>query len=302
MSFGPSPSDLKVLWDFARPHTIIGSVLAVLSFYGIAAHESGAQDLFLLLITLGASLAVNVYVVGINQMSDVEIDRVNKPGLPLPSGRISASDAARVVAISAVLALGLAAAGGRWLFGTIACVFVMGTLYSLPPARLKRFPVFAAVFIVLARGVIGNLGLWLTFAVALSGVAYVPGHLIAFVGFMIGFMTAISLMKDVPDVEGDARHDVRTFSVRAGPGRMLAICVSILSVFYAGMILLGLVGAPGLHGGWTVSAHVALLGALQLFAKRVDAKDRVSVAQFYRRVWGLYYLEFGVYVLGCLAA
>lgn len=297
-----SASDLKVLWDFSRPHTVIGSVLAVTSFYLVAAHEAGRSDASLYLVTLIAALAVNLYIVGLNQLTDVEIDRVNKPHLPLPSGRISAHDASRVVAVAGVLALGCSAAGGRWLLGTIATVFVMGTLYSLPPARLKRFPMVAALFIVLARGVIGNFGLWLTFAAALSGQPYLPRHLVAFVGFMVGFMTVISLLKDAPDVEGDEKNDIRTFSVRAGPERVVAVAVSILSVFYVGMILLGMLGAPGLDGVRTALAHGILLAALHYSARQVDPRDRASVTGFYRRVWVLYYLEFGAYLMGCLGS
>ncbi|KAJ0514853.1 putative homogentisate phytyltransferase [Helianthus annuus] len=36
---------------------------------------------------IGGCLA-NLYVVGINQLSDIEIDKVNKPYLPLPSGEL----------------------------------------------------------------------------------------------------------------------------------------------------------------------------------------------------------------------
>lgn len=298
----PSWADLRVLWDFSRPHTVIGSILAVTTFYWVACHESGRSDPVLFVVTLLAALAVNLYIVGVNQLSDVEIDRINKPQLPLPSGRLSGGDATKVVAIAGIVALGLSTAGGWWLIGTIWTVFLMGSLYSLEPARLKRFPVVAALFIVVARGVIGNFGLWLTFATALRGEAYIPGHLLAFVGFMVGFMTVISLLKDVPDIEGDARHEVRTFSVRAGPEKVMSTAVRVLSGFYLGMILLGLLGAPGLHGGRTAFVHGLLLLGLQALSGRVDTSDRGSIARFYQQVWGLYYLEFGAYLFACLSS
>src|SRR5215218_2918082 len=75
-----------VLWRFARPHTIIGTTLSVLALYTIAAVEyaGGALDaeLFDLFWTLVAAWCVNVFIVGINQLEDVEIDRINKPFLP----------------------------------------------------------------------------------------------------------------------------------------------------------------------------------------------------------------------------
>ena len=300
MRYLPTAEDMRTLWAFARPHTIVGSILAVGTFYLVAAHEAGRSDPTLLAITLGAALAVNLYIVGLNQLTDVDIDRVNKPGLPLPSGRLSATDASRVVAVAGVLAVGLAAAGGRWLLFTILTVAVVGTLYSLPPMRLKRFPTAAALCIVGSRGVVGNFGLWLTFQVGLTGVFRVPAHVVAFVGFMIGFMTVISLLKDVPDIEGDAEHAIRTYSVRMGARRVTRLAVSILSAFYLGMIVLGWLDGPGLHGGWTVSSHAVLWGALGYAANRCDPEDRASVARCYLRVWNLYYLEFAAYLLACL--
>ena len=42
-----------------------------------------------LLQALVAALLMNVCIVGINQLYDVDIDRVNKPYLPLASGELS---------------------------------------------------------------------------------------------------------------------------------------------------------------------------------------------------------------------
>ena len=38
------------------------------------------------LTAVSPALLANVYIVGLNQLSDIEIDRVNKPELPLASG------------------------------------------------------------------------------------------------------------------------------------------------------------------------------------------------------------------------
>ena len=43
----------------------------------------------LVLYALVPSLLINIYIVGLNQLHDVEIDRVNKPYLPLASGDLS---------------------------------------------------------------------------------------------------------------------------------------------------------------------------------------------------------------------
>ena len=48
----------------------------------------------LLALALLAGAAVNIYIVGLNQCEDVEIDRINKPKRPLTSGRMTIAPAA----------------------------------------------------------------------------------------------------------------------------------------------------------------------------------------------------------------
>jgi len=86
----PAVRPLGALWRFSRPHTIIGTTVSIVALYLIAVDtlpgltlDGGLFDLFW---TLVAGLAVNVYIVGINQLEDVEIDRINKP---FPPGEIT---------------------------------------------------------------------------------------------------------------------------------------------------------------------------------------------------------------------
>ena len=94
-----------VLWRFSRPHTIIGTAVSVAGLFAIAVDALGGVDAgtaaFHLFWTLVAGLAVNVFIVGINQITDVEIDRVNKPGLPIAAGDLSLERAWRIVAVAA---------------------------------------------------------------------------------------------------------------------------------------------------------------------------------------------------------
>ena len=51
-----------------------------------------------LLQALGPALLMNICIVGLNQLYDVEIDRVNKPYLPLASGKLSEQQGRWIVA------------------------------------------------------------------------------------------------------------------------------------------------------------------------------------------------------------
>ena len=152
---------LAVLWRFSRPHTMIGSALCIpaLSLYAVppgAPVLSGALA-GAVLFALVPSLLINIYVVGLNQLYDVEIDKVNKPNLPLASGEMTMASGNVVVGASLVVGLLLGWSSARWSSAALRLTLVgsalLGTIYSLPPFRLKarRRPPPAARRLALAR-------------------------------------------------------------------------------------------------------------------------------------------------------
>src|SRR4051812_6538320 len=86
---------LKVFWNFCRPHTIIGTSLQVLTAYFLVTCSLTwfLGNLRFLFFVWMSSVAVNIYVVGLNQIFDEKIDKINKPFLPLASGELSKSTA-----------------------------------------------------------------------------------------------------------------------------------------------------------------------------------------------------------------
>ena len=120
---------------------------------------------------------MNLYITGLNQITDVEIDKVNKPNLPIPAGHLSPKRATIVVITSLILSLGIGIAhpaSSNGLNTALWASMILGTMYSLPPIRLKRFPVFAAFCIVAVRGAVINAGFFAhakAVAYAHSGVA-----------------------------------------------------------------------------------------------------------------------------------
>ncbi|EPS63580.1 homogentisic acid phytyltransferase, partial [Genlisea aurea] len=82
-------SSVQSAWDvfyrFSRPHTVIGTVLSIISVSLLAVEKS--SDISPLFLTgvfeaIIASVMMNIYIVGLNQISDIDIDKVNKPYLP----------------------------------------------------------------------------------------------------------------------------------------------------------------------------------------------------------------------------
>jgi homogentisate solanesyltransferase len=53
-------------------------------------------------IGLIALLCGNAYIVGLNQIYDVEIDRINKPNLPIAANLLTTANAWKIVVICAI--------------------------------------------------------------------------------------------------------------------------------------------------------------------------------------------------------
>lgn len=272
-----------VLWRFSRPHTVIGTALSVAGIFAIAAHELGPlpaeRAAFHLLWTLVAALSVNVFIVGLNQLEDVEIDRINKPQLPLAAGDLSAAQGRAIVAAAGVLPVGLALTQGWIETLAVAAALAIGAAYSSPPLRLKRYPALAAASISIVRALVVNLGVYLHFAGAFGGGHEVAPAVWALTAFVLPFSFAIAVLKDVPDAEGDRAYRILTFTVRLGARRAFAIGMAALTVAYLGMAL----------AGYAVVWHLGALALLWWWASRVDTADFTG---FYMRVWVLFFCEY----------
>ena len=157
----------ETVYKFSRPHTISGTLLACFTGVSRALIESPTYLPLLPALLPKALLGVlalllgNLFIVGINQIYDVDIDEINKPFLPIVDGRLSPEAAWAIVVGSG--ALGLAVVGlvfnplifGLYVFGT-----VIGALYSVPPFQLKRFPLAAGLTIASCRGFLLNFGVY----------------------------------------------------------------------------------------------------------------------------------------------
>lgn len=278
------------LWRFSRPHTIIGTLVSVLALYAIAADENGAPDTGDLMLTLLAALSVNVAIVGLNQLTDVEIDRINKPGLPLAAGTMNTGQAQAIVAVTTVLPVALAVTQGPLELTGVVVALVVGAAYSLPPVRLKRFPALAAASISGVRSLIVNLVVFGHFA---GGTLHrLPDAVWTLTLFVVPFSLAIALLKDVPDVPGDRRFRVATFSVRAGPQRAANAAMALLISAYAAMMVAGPLLVDGTSPTVLVAGHAVAAAALVTAWRRADVNVSASATRFYMCVWGLFFFEY----------
>ncbi|MEH1823963.1 MAG: homogentisate phytyltransferase [Nostoc sp.] len=311
---------LYAFWKFSRPHTIIGTSLSVLGLYLIAvAISTGAINThtinidaihrvytrYSLLPLLGAWIAClcgNVYIVGLNQLEDVEIDKINKPHLPLASGEFSQQTGQLIVASTGILALVVAWLTGPFLLGMVAISLAIGTAYSLPPIRLKQFPVWAALCIFSVRGTIVNLGLYLHYSWALHQSQTIPPVVCVLTLFILVFTFAIAIFKDIPDMEGDRLYNITTFTIKLGSQAVFNLSLWVITACYLGIILAGVLRVASVNPIFLIVTHLGLLAWLWLRSLTVDLQDKSAIAQFYQFIWKLFFMEYLIFPIACLLA
>lgn len=299
---------LYSFWKFSRPHTIVGTTMSVMGLYAIAiafSQTTIGTNLIQLLGTWLACLCGNIYIVGLNQLEDIAIDQINKPHLPLAAGEFSRREAQIIVAITGILALVLSGLLGQFLFLMVSISLAIGTAYSLPPVRLKRFPFWAALCIFSVRGTIVNLGLFLHFNQKLSitestGVrgAIIPEVWVLTL-FILVFTFAIAIFKDIPDLEGDRQYNITTFTIKLGTLTVFNLARSVLTICYLGMIVSGFY-LTGINPVFLISTHLIMLILMWWRSMKVDLQDKSAIANFYQFIWKLFFLEYLIFPAACL--
>ncbi len=208
--------------ELSRPFTLVAPALGFASgaatAYGAAPRELWHPHLILYpLIGLTMAAVLNAASNALNQIYDLEIDRVNKPKRPLPSGRLSLHDAWVFTWVAYAVALVLAwlvEPGGRHeCFWIVVVATIITFLYSVPPFRTKRLGIWANVTIAIPRGVLLKVAGW-------SAVKTVFGAEPWYIGAIFGlFLLGASTTKDFADMEGDARGGCRTLPIIYGVTR-----------------------------------------------------------------------------------
>ena len=282
--------------ELARPFTLVAPALGFVSGAVTAVGAFPRDPLtwpILAPALLGALMAI-VFNAGnnaLNQIYDLEIDRVNKGKRPLPSGRLTVGDAWGFTAVTYALTLVLAwlvAPGGRHeCFWIVMAAIVATYIYSVPPLRTKRLGIWANVTIAIPRGVLLKVAGW-------SAVKTVAGVEPWFIGSIFGlFLLGASTTKDFADMEGDRRGGCRTLPIVYGVRRAAWI---ISPSFVVPFLLINVGAAAGVLTGHAALLHV--LGAVMtlyglyvcyLMLKRPEdlavEENHVSWAHMYRMMF-----------------
>jgi 4-hydroxybenzoate polyprenyltransferase len=208
-------SRLHTYWKFARPFTLLAPALGMLSggVTALGASPPTPWSLPVLVdIALGTLMAalLNGASNALNQIYDLENDRINKPRRMIPAGVISVREAGWVAGTMYALALLLAALVNLQCFILAAVAAVLTYIYSAPPLRTKRTALGANLTIAIPRGVLLKVAGWSTVKSVFSAEAWYVGAI--FGVFLLGATTT----KDFADIEGDRAAGCQTLPVAYG--------------------------------------------------------------------------------------
>ena len=160
-----------------------------------------------------ALLACYIVATSLNDIYDVEVDRLNHPAAkerPLVTGAATPEQLALMAAILAAVSLGLAFWVGPLALLAVLISLVVNVVYSAPPLRLCARPLYAAPVLAFAYVALPyGIGL----ASAGGSVTALDARAVA--AFMVLFAGRM-LLKDFRDRAGDAAFGKRTFLLAYG--------------------------------------------------------------------------------------
>jgi homogentisate phytyltransferase / homogentisate geranylgeranyltransferase len=294
---------LKTLWEFSRPHTIIGSFLSILALYAISVAVMHPENTvthlpdytYVLMLTLLSALSCNVYITGLNQVQDVDLDLINKPWLPIPAGNLSLKKAKTIIVIALAISLVTAALANWILLVLILVIAAVGTAYSLPPLKFKRHHIAAAASILLVRGLLVNIGMPLQFLYSFSGELFIPEAIWPLVIFVMGFSLAIAWFKDIPDVKGDDTYQIKTLALSLSAQAAFRYGVAVVSLSYIALLFLSVWLQMQVNETFFFVTHGLLLLLFWLGASKVSIENPDNLKRFYIGFWVFFFAEYIIY-------
>jgi len=184
----PTISDVFpfIRWDFPDATTLIWGVLAL--------------------------VFVNAASNTLNQVHDIEIDRINKPYRPIPAGLVTKDEARTMAWILYLVTLWRSAWVNRTFAFFVLILMLMTIAYSAEPVRLKKRLFLNNLSIAFARGLIGFVAAWCMFDENPfdNPDPWAMGLVMAV--FLFGAITT----KDFTDIPGDKKYGMKTIPVVYG--------------------------------------------------------------------------------------
>lgn len=208
---------LTAIIKITRPSNVFITFLTI--FASVLIFSNGDEKLLKFSI-IGGIVGALIDAGGniINDFFDVEIDKINKPKRPIPSGLISRKLALYLYILTTSLGIILSNFLGLLPFLISLLSSVLIFLYSF---RLKRLPLFGNFIVAFLTG--------LAFIFAGSIAKNIKEAIIPMV-FALLINLAREIIKDIEDIEGDMKAGLNTFPIKAGIKKSIMLSSFILAI------------------------------------------------------------------------
>ncbi|MEM3951808.1 MAG: UbiA family prenyltransferase [Nitrososphaerota archaeon] len=195
-------SKLKAYLKLSRPFTLLAPIFGGLIFSYLGYLETGGPRCRILLTPLILALANYVSNV-INQIYDRDIDRVNKPYRPIPSGEVSVDGAFSLAILLTLIVLSVSYLINS-LFGLLlSIIMAFAWMYSAPPLRLRSKLFWSNIALAAPRGALGILTAYASYANPFEDM-----RLLVFSLGLAVYVFGGNTFKDFPDEVGDRMFGV----------------------------------------------------------------------------------------------
>jgi 4-hydroxybenzoate polyprenyltransferase len=201
----------------------------------------GARVARMLLAMLGGQIVIGV----VNELVDVDIDRVTKPSKPIPAGLVSVRGAVLMGCAGAILMLTAGWPLGVRSFLILVIGTGLGVAYSL---WFKRTPYAWLPYLA----ALPLLPIW----VAVTLDRFEPALILLYPLGAIGVL-GVQMAQSLPDVAADRAAGIDTLTTRLGERRSLVVIWAAI----VGSAVLAMIGSVA-QDTWSWRIWVAALGVL----------------------------------------
>ncbi|ABD08685.1 chlorophyll synthase [Rhodopseudomonas palustris HaA2] len=222
----------------------------------------------------------------VNDWFDRDVDAINEPNRPIPSGRIPGRWGLYLSYLWTGASLLLASQLGVWVFGAAALGLVLAWMYSMPPFRLKQ------------NGWLGNGACAITY----EGFAWFTGAAVMLGGLPPWWIVTLALLysagahgimtlNDFKSIEGDIKTGVGSLPVKLGVDNAARVACAVMAIPQVIVIALLL--------GWDRPIQAAIVGLV--LAVQLGLMVRFLRAPVERATW-FSGLGVALYVMGMMAS
>ncbi len=184
--------------------------------------------LFLMFGPLGTGFSQSI-----NDYYDLELDRVNEPTRPVPSGRLTENEALWNSVVVFLLALGIGiflgfyigGTRGMIILGSIVAGLIIGYIYSAPPFKLKKNILTSAPAVGFYYGFITWFSANALFSDIRPEVYWLAG---------LNFFMAVALiiLNDFKSAEGDRKGGLKSLTVMIGSKATFLVSFIIIDLVF----------------------------------------------------------------------